>query len=96
MPGPRENRCRGSSPPANHTIEATGGSALHRCVCAIGQPRRGRSGWLGRSKFHRPVVPDSVRGLSNQLLERTAAGGAFTRWSRGRSTLIVRPPEGAR
>jgi hypothetical protein len=31
-----------------------------------------------------------VRGLSNQLLERTAAGGAFTRWSRGRSTLIVR------
>ena len=36
-------------------------------------------------------MPDSVRGSSNQLLERTAAGawGSCKRWSRGRSTLIV-------
>ena len=79
-------------PTGHHAMEPLACATPDRLCGVPGHPRPVRSGWIGRSNFHRPVTPDSVRGSSNQPLERTAsgAGGSLKRWSRGRSTLIVR------
>jgi hypothetical protein len=39
--------------------------------------RRGVSAGMGSYKFHRPGVRHSVRGSSNQVLKRTAAGSGI-------------------
>jgi hypothetical protein len=63
-------------PACHRAMQPTGCSARHRFCGATGHHRRDRSRLIGRYKFHRPVVPDSVRGSSKDALklQRVARG----------------------
>ncbi len=49
-------------------------SPPYRPLDALGGDRRGLSRVMGWYTFQRTEVPHSVRGSSNQVLKRTAAG----------------------
>jgi hypothetical protein len=59
---------------SDERLELTLSSPPYRPLDALSDDRRGLSRVLGWYKFHRTEVPHSVRGSSNQVLKRTAAG----------------------
>jgi hypothetical protein len=87
---PRQSR-PGTLQGSDGRLELPLSSPPYRPLDALSGDRRGLSRVLGWYTFPRAEVPHSVRGSSNQVLKRTAAGagGSSGRWSRGRLTLIV-------
>jgi hypothetical protein len=51
-----------TQPTGHHAMEPLACATPDRLCGVPAHPRPVRSGWIGRSNFHRPVTPDSVRG----------------------------------